>query len=98
MARIELAPEVDADLDRIVDHLARNDASGAAALVRQIIDAVSVLETSPMIGRLAAGELRELVIGKRANGCVALYRYVAALDTVFVLALRSQREAGYSHD
>jgi len=98
VARIELAPEVGDDLDRIFDHLARNDASDAVARIRQIIDAVSVLETSPMIGRLAAGELRELVIGKRANGYVALYRYVAALDTVFVLALRSQREAGYSHD
>ena len=45
-----------------------------------------------------ADELRELVIGKRTHGYVALYRYVAALDTVFVLALRSQRETGYSHD
>jgi toxin ParE1/3/4 len=98
VARIELAPEVGDDLDRIFDHLARNDASDAVARIRQIIDAVSVLETSPMIGRLAAGELRELVIGKRTHGYVALYRYVAALDTVFVLALRSQREAGYSHD
>lgn len=97
MARIELAPEVGDDLDRIFDHLARNDASDAAARILQIIDAVSVLETSPMIGRLAAGELRELIIGKR-TGYVALYRYAAALDTVFVLALRSQREAGYSHD
>ncbi len=98
MARIELAPGVGDDLDRIFDHLARNDASAAAARIRQIIDAVSILETSPMIGRLAAGELRELIIGKRSGGYVALYRYAAALDTVFVLALRSQREAGYSHD
>jgi toxin ParE1/3/4 len=98
VARIELAPEVGDDLDRIFDHLARNDASNAAERVREIIDAVSILETSPMIGRLAAGELRELIIGKRNSGCVALYRYVAALDTVFVLALRSQREAGYVHD
>jgi toxin ParE1/3/4 len=74
------------------------DASDAAARIRQIIDAVSLLETSPMIGRLAAGELRELVIGKRTHGYVALYRYVAALDIVLVLALRSRREAGYSHD
>jgi hypothetical protein len=29
---------------------------------------------------------------------VALYRYVAAIDTVFLLAVRAQREAGYKHD
>ena len=57
-----------------------------------------MLETSPLIGRPAAGDLRELIIGKRTRGYVALYRYVATLDTVFVLALHSQREAGYSYD
>lgn len=39
---------------------------------------------------------RELVIGHGARGCLALYRYVAEIDTVFVLAVRSQREAGYA--
>ena len=38
---------------------------------------------------------RELVIGRRAHGYLALYRYVAEIDTVIVLAVRSQREAGY---
>ncbi|MEQ1686757.1 MAG: type II toxin-antitoxin system RelE/ParE family toxin [Burkholderiaceae bacterium] len=98
MAKIELAPEVGEDLDRIFDHLARQALDGAAVHVREIIDAISVLETSPLIGRPAANDLRELIIGKRTRGYVALYRYVATLDTVFVLALRSQREAGYSHD
>jgi toxin ParE1/3/4 len=36
-----------------------------------------------------------LVIGRRARGYVALYRYIEQIDTVFVLAIRSQREAGY---
>jgi len=98
VARIELAPEVGHDLDRIFDHLARHAAEDAAARVREIIDAIAVLETSPLIGRPAASDLRELIIGKRTRGDVALYRYVATLDTVFVLALRSQREAGYAHD
>jgi hypothetical protein len=31
----------------------------------------------------------------RGRGYVALYRYVEQADTVFVLAIRSQREAGY---
>ena len=98
MAQIELAPEVGDDLDRIFDHLARHAAEDAAVRVREIIDAVSVLETSPMIGRPVANDLRELVVGKCTRGYVVLYRYVSPLDTVFVLALRSQREAGYAHD
>ena len=38
---------------------------------------------------------RELVIGRPTRGCVAVYRDVAEIDMVFILALRSQREAGY---
>ena len=43
-----------------------------------------------------ANSKRELVIGRRSHGYVALYRYVHEIDTVFVLAIRSRREAGYS--
>ncbi|HWH80745.1 MAG TPA: type II toxin-antitoxin system RelE/ParE family toxin [Burkholderiaceae bacterium] len=98
MARIELAPEIADDLDRIFDHLAQHAVADAAAPIRQIIDAISVLEGNPLIGRPAGRDQRELVIGKRSQGYVALYRYAAAIDTVFVLALRGQREAGYTHE
>lgn len=33
---------------------------------------------------------------RHARGYVALYRYVDEIDTVFVLAGRSRREAGYA--
>jgi toxin ParE1/3/4 len=49
------------------------------------------------IGRPVKGGKRELVIGREARGYVALYRFVAALDTVFIPAIRSQRESGYKH-
>jgi hypothetical protein len=49
-----------------------------------------------MIGRPVRGDLGELVIGRRTRGYVALYRYVPELDTVFVLAIRAQKEAGYT--
>ena len=39
--------------------------------------------------------MRELVIGRGSRGYVALYRYVAQIDTVFLLAVRGQRESGY---
>jgi hypothetical protein len=42
--------------------------------------------------------MRELVLGHGSRGYVALYRYVTEADTVFLLAVRSQREAGYGRD
>jgi len=96
MARIELAPEVADDFERILDHLVAHEVDDAAGRVREIIDAISVLEGSPLIGRPTEKGKRELIIGRRSRGYVALYRYAQDLDIVFVLAIRSQREAGYS--
>ncbi len=96
MARIELAPEVGDDLDRILEHLFQHEVADAPARIEDIMRAIDVLERNPLIGRPARADLRELVIGRRARGYVALYRYVAALDTVFVLAIRGQKEAGYT--
>jgi plasmid stabilization system protein ParE len=95
MSRVEIAPEVGDDFERIFDHLAQYDADNAAARIRDIIQAFNVLESNPLIGRSAPGDKRELIIGRRSRGYVALYRYVPEIDTVFILALRSQREAGY---
>jgi len=98
MSRIELAPEVADDLDRILDHLLAHEAADAASRIHDIIRAIDVLERNPLIGRAVRTDLRELVIGRGARGYVALYRYVGELDTVFVLAIRGQKEAGYGRD
>ena len=95
MARVEIAPAVGDDLERIFDHLARYDVDNAASRIQEIIQAISVLETNPHIGRPARKNKRELVIGRGSRGYVAIYRYMPEIDTVFVLALRGQREAGY---
>jgi len=94
MARIELAPEVAGDIERIYAHLAQYDVENIDGRIREIIQAINVLSSNPLIGRLS-GQNRELVIGRDTRGYLALYRYVEELDTAFVLALRSQREAGY---
>ncbi|GAA5161607.1 type II toxin-antitoxin system RelE/ParE family toxin [Viridibacterium curvum] len=96
MARIELAPEVGEDLDRIFDHLEKYEVDNVPARMQEIIQAIAVLEQNPLIGRPAYRDMRELIIGRSARGYVALYRYITEIDTVFVLALRSQREAGYT--
>ena len=95
MARIELAAQVADDFDRILEHLAQYEVAEAATRIDQIIQAISVLESNPLLGRPARNDMRELIIGRQSRGYVALYRYVPEVDTVFVLAIRSQREAGY---
>ncbi len=94
MSAIELATEVGEDFERILDHLASHQVENPGLRIREIINALDVLEHNPLIGRPVTNGKRELVIGRRAHGYIALYRYVAEIDTVFVLALRSQREAG----
>jgi len=96
MSGIELAAEIGDDFDRILDHLAKYQVENPGLRIREIIEAFNVLEHNPLIGRPVNNDKRELVIGRRSHGYVALYRYVAKIDTVFVLAVRSQREAGYA--
>lgn len=93
MSRIELAPEVGDDFVRILDQYRVED---PVSRIREIIEAINVLEHNPLIGRPVGNDKRELVIGRCAHGYLALYRYLGELDTVFVLAVRSQREAGYA--
>ena len=98
MARIELAPELTDDFDRILDHLLAQEAKNASSRVSDIVSAIEVLGQHPLIGRPVSADLRELVIGRSAHGYVALYRYVEEVDTVFVLAIRGQKESGYRRD
>ena len=95
MSRIELAPEVSEDFDRILTHLEQYAVTDTATRIEEIIQGLSALGYNPLIGRRARDELRELIIGRQSQGYVALYRYVPEIDTVFVLAIRAQREAGY---
>lgn len=94
MSRIELAPEVADDIDRIVEHLHRHEIENLPERIDTIISAIDVLERNPQIGRTTSSDMRELVIGRRSRGYVALYRYMAEFDIVFVLALRARAGAG----
>ena len=92
MTRIELAPEVFSDFDRFLDYIAQYDDSSAPERMGEILQAIQILTHSPQIGRPVRGGKRELIIGRASRGYVALYQYVEQIDTVFVLAVRSQRE------
>src|SRR5471030_1303316 len=96
VARVELAPEVVDDFDRILEYHIQQNVADAAVRIMEIVQAIDVLATNPLIGRPVLNGKRELVIGRKARGYMALYQYVDEIDTVFVLAVRSQREAGYA--
>ena len=95
MARLVLSERVQEDFDRIFDHVFQYAPEAAVGRIESIIAALDILESSPLIGRPVQGGQRELVIGSGVSGFVARYRYLSEIDTVFVLAVRSQREGGY---
>ena len=95
MARLIYAERAFLDLDRLTEFLLRVEASTVATILNLIAEAVDVLANHPLIGRPVEHGLRELVISRGTSGYVALYSYEAGRDTVLVLSIRQQREAGY---
>jgi len=95
MTQIELASEVLDDFDRFIEHLARFEGIDIPQRLSEVMQAIEILGHSPLIGRPVKAGKRELLIGRGSRAYVALYRYVGDIDTVFVLALRSQRKVGF---
>lgn len=93
--RVELAPAVLEDFERILEHLKYYDVAAPDTRLEEIITAVSILETSPLIGRPISNDKRELVIGQDSKGYIVQYHYHAEVKIVLVLAIRSQREVGF---
>jgi plasmid stabilization system protein ParE len=85
-----------ADLDRLFYFLAEHDPEAAAQAGALIVEAVRILERHPLIGRPVQRDFRELVISHGRSGHVALYRARRGDGQVEILAIRHQREAGYS--
>jgi plasmid stabilization system protein ParE len=88
---------------RALDHVERaflflrdKNPEAAQNAVATIQSAVDNLAAHPLVGRRFEGELRELIISYGHSGYVALYRFVIAKDEVRILAIRHQREVGFS--
>ena len=79
---------------RFLDDKAPEAAYRAAQL---IADHFQDLQNHPEMGRPLPEEpaLRELLIPFGDSGYTALYRHESAEDTVYILAFRHQKEAGY---
>lgn len=95
MARVVLTARAFADLECIFEFIAASDADRALGTLSRLRDAVLIPEEHPMIGRHVEDGRRELVMGRGAEACLALYRWVPAAEVVLVLAVRNALEAGY---
>ena len=84
------------DLEALVDFLLSDMPEHAVQTADLITDALNILQNHPNIGRPVQHPLRELVMSRGRTGYVALYEYDAQADVAVVLAIRHQRQAGYS--
>ncbi len=95
MARLIYSVQALSDLERLTMFLIDSEPAAAGDTVELIEEAVTLLRRHPLIGRPVEQALRELVISRGKTGYIALYSFEEEQDTVMVLALRHQREAGY---
>jgi addiction module RelE/StbE family toxin len=96
VARVIYTPAALRDIERLVDFLIEDDPAAASGTTQLLTSALEMLENHPLLGRVLTAGLRELVISRGKSGYVALYDYHATSDVVIVLAMRHQREAGFS--
>lgn len=96
MARLIYAAQALSDLERLTDFLLGTDPAAALATADLVVEAVQVLANHPLIGRPVELGLRELVISRGRSGYLALYSDEPGDDAVLILAVRHQREAGYT--
>jgi plasmid stabilization system protein ParE len=96
VTRLFISNRAATDIERLCDFLLDVLPQEAAHTGDLIFDALALLKTHPAIGRPAPQGLRELVISRGKTGYVALYLYDEHADAISVLAIRHQREAGYT--
>lgn len=94
MTAVYYSPNALDDLERLADFLLATDPPGAAETGRILTEAIAMLTGHPLVGRIVESGLRELVISRGRSGYVALYRFDAESDRVYILAIRHQREMG----
>ena len=97
MPRIVVTESAAQALEQCRQFLIEKNPQAAIRAGRKIAHHLSVLENNPEIGRPLDDipELRELIIGFGDSGYVGLYRHEINTDTVYLLAFRHQKQAGY---
>lgn len=95
MPKVHFTERALSDLERIFKFLEQEAPDFASTAGEKIVDATSVLQRHPLIGRPAPHNLRELIISEGRTGYVALYRFLPANNRIDILAIRHQRESGF---
>lgn len=98
MARVEVTPRALRDLERLFDFIASEDPARAREQLLSVRRALELLAEHPLLGRTAEEGRRELVLARGRYGYIAKYRWLPADEVVLVLAVRHQREAGYTEE
>lgn len=98
MAKLIYSDRALADLERLTEFLLEDDPAAALDTFELIEEAIVVLKRHPLIGRPVEAALREVLISRGRTGHMALYSFEPRHDTVLVLAVRHQREAGYLNE
>jgi len=98
MARVEIAARALLDVERLFEFIAAVDPVRACEQIASVRRAFELLAEHPLLGCVAEHGRRELVLSRGRYGYIAKYRWLPADDVVLVLAVRHQREAGYTEE
>jgi plasmid stabilization system protein ParE len=98
VARVEVTARAFRDLERLFDFVAEVDPERALARLASVRAAFEVLADHLLLGRVAENGRRELVLSRGMYGYIAKYRWLPTEDVVLILAVRHQREAGYTEE
>ena len=98
MARVEVTSRALRDLERLFDFITSEDPTRARDQVLSVRRAFELLADHPLLGREAEEGRRELVLSRGRYGYIAKYRWLPGDDAVLILAVRHQREAGYTEE
>lgn len=98
MARVEITAVALRDLERLFDFIAAEDPARARDQVLSVRRAFELLADHPMLGRSAEDGRRELILSRGRYGFIAKYRWLPGAEVVLILAVRHQREAGYTEE
>lgn len=97
MSQIIITQKAAQGLEQCRRFLLEKNPRAATRAAQAIKNSFSLLQAEPQIGRPFDNlpELRELIIPFGESGYVALYRYEERTNSLYIVAFRHQKEAGY---
>ena len=96
MPQLIITPKAADGLERCRLFLAEKNPSALMRASQVIQKSLQLLKSQPKIGRPCETKpLRELIVPFGSSGYVALYRYEEENNTIYILAFKHAKEAGY---